>query len=195
MKISFTTAALTILTLSVMPAAYADHDHDLGGSPEKLAIALANQSREIVQEFNHHFPHKQGLNQRAYIICRLAESSQYDVLHRRDLHSTIRQVEKLEDLLDDLEDDIDDLCDDRKYRKDRHVVGTVKKAESLAKLLQKALKNVDRHAHHAPPRPVRHEHDRVGHRLSGHDHRHQVVNRPGYISFSRGGFSFGIQLR
>jgi|GEM_PF-1507978 hypothetical protein len=196
MKTSFTTAALIILTLSVMPTAFAGHDHDGVGSPEKLAIALANQSREIVQEFQHHFPHKQGLNQRAYIICRLAESSQHDVLHRHDLHSTIRQVAKLEDLLDDLEDDLDDKLDDKRYRNDRHVLGTVKKAEKLAKLLRRSLQDADRHAHHAPPRPDYYQHSHAGHRSSGHaHHHHRVDNRARYITFNRGGFSFGIRLR
>jgi len=188
MKLSFTAAALTILSFAVVPTAQADHDHV---SPDKLAIALANQSREIVQEFQHHFPHKRGLNQRAYIICRLAESTQHEVLHRHDLHSTIRQADKLEDLLDDLEDDLDDKLEDRRYRNDRHVLQTVKKAENLAECLRKALKDQDRRGHSTHDH---HNHGHVEHHHGGHDHQ-RITHRPGYINISKGGFSFGIRLR
>lgn len=193
MKTSFTAIAATLLSFTLLPVASADHERDRH-NPDQLAILLAKESHHVAHDIKVHFPHARGLNHRAMIICRLADSTRHDVLHRHDLHSAIRQADKLEDMLDDLEDDIDDLCDDHRYRDDRHVIRTVKNAESIAEALRKSLKDVDRHAHR--------DHDRHDHRpvVRGprHDHRshdHRRGDRPGYISFSRGGFSIGFRIR
>lgn len=189
MKTSFTTIAIaTLLTLTLLPTANADHKKG-GNNPDKLANLLAKESHHIAHEIKVHFPHARGLNHRAMIICRLADSTRHDVSHRHDLHSTIRQAAQLEDMLDDLEDDIDDLCDDHHYRKDRHVIQTVKNAEGIAKALRKSLKDVDRHAQRDHNR---HDHGPVA---RGPRHDHHDHHNPGYITFSRGGFSIGFRIR
>ncbi|MBD3672815.1 MAG: hypothetical protein HUJ26_04750 [Planctomycetaceae bacterium] len=195
MKTSFTFIAATLLSLSLLPTAHADHERDRN-DPGRLASLLAKEAHHVAQDIEIHFPHARGLNHRAAIICRLADSTRHDVLHRHDLHATIRQADKLEDMLDDLEDDIDDLCDDHRYHDDRHVIKTVKNAESIAKALRHSLKDIDRHAHHDHDRD-RHNRGPVvrGPRHDHHDHGRYRGRRPSYISFGRGGFSIGFRIR
>jgi len=189
MKTMISTVTLAVLSVVVVPHANAGHERGGQSKCDQLAKTLVRQTQILVHDIEYYFPRARGLNHRAYIIYRLAESTRQDVLLRRDLQGTIRQAAKLEDLLDDLEDDLDERCDDQK---NRHIIRTAKHAEYTAKLLRKTLRLEDRHVHRPPPPRRRYGH--FGPPPGKHlGYRHS--SRPGYITFSKGGFSIGFRLR